>query len=399
MQNIDLQMNNGNRIQRISFVCVTFCGILFILFGVLPKVPSPVTRMLRPIFIALCLVTYPLSRYYKLGSQKIHVISLIYYTMIFLNFPMSSIAVEAYLSAALFMVFFFFASNRLWSEREIKYLFITLIVACNIQALIVLVSNPTLLHSSGTSHLNFLGLSVNRNPVAYALCIGPLCSVLALLYSRHNRSIFKDAFYVISCAIGYFTVFAIGCRGAFLSATLGCICIVWQKTRDCKNAAERFTRKALVVILVLAALTVAVSVSKGTYSERLFQFGEEANDSGRDVLWEEAWELIDEKPVFGGGFDYWESTGHLMGTHNTFLTFMVSTGWIGGILLGLFLIAAVFEMLKTRNLIPVAFMAEVLLHSWAEPGMDYYAYIPLTLAFIITRYLQYQSNNLERIFC
>ena len=88
-----------------------------------------------------------------------------------------------------------------------------------------------------------------------------------------------------------------------------------------------------------------------------------------------------------------------MGTHNTFLTFMVSTGWIGGILLGLFLIAAVFEMLKTRNLIPVAFMAEVLLHSWAEPGMDYYAYIPLTLAFIITRYLQYQSNNLERIFC
>ena len=209
MQNIDLQMNNGNRIQRISFVCVMLCGILFILFGVLPKVPSPVTRMLRPIFIALCLVTYPLSRYYKLGSQKIHVISLIYYTMIFLNFPMSSIAVEAYLSAALFMVFFFFASNRLWSEREIKYLFITLIVACNIQALIVLVSNPTLLHSSGTSHLNFLGLSVNRNPVAYALCIGPLCSVLALLYSRHNRSIFKDAFYVISCAIVYFTVFAI----------------------------------------------------------------------------------------------------------------------------------------------------------------------------------------------
>lgn len=142
----------------------------------------------------------------------------------------------------------------------------------------------------------------------------------------------------------------------------------------------------IAVVLILVVLFSSMLVSQGTFASRLFDFGDDDSGSGRDVLWDEAWELIDEKPVFGGGFDYWADTGHSMGTHNAFLTFMVSTGWIGGILLGAFLLQMLIAALKTRNLIPLGFAAEIVTHTWTEPGMDYFAYIPLILTFILAEY-------------
>lgn len=397
MNNMDIQVNNAVK-RKISFACIMLSGIFFVILGVLPKVPSDVTRLFRPAFIALCIVTYSVSRYYRLGSQKIQVINLLYYSMIFISFPISGISIEAYISNALFIMMLLFASNRQWSGREIKLIFLSVIVACSVQAIVMLMSNPNLLKNSGSSHVEFFGTIVNRNAAGYAIALGPLCSMLMLLYDIERRTPFKRLFYLTTCLLCSATVFAIGCRGAFLSDAIGLACIIWQKTREGRSSAERFRRRSFAVILMIAVLFTAMSVSHGTYSERLFQFGEDFDDSGRAELWDEAWELIDAKPLFGGGFDYWEATGHTMGTHNTFLTFMVSTGWVGGILLGLFLLAALIEMLRTRNLVPIAFMAEVFFHSWAEPGMDYYAYIPLVLAYIVTRYLQYQRNDLRKLF-
>ena len=123
------------------------------------------------------------------------------------------------------------------------------------------------------------------------------------------------------------------------------------------------------------------------------------DDSGRGRLWDKAWDMIDENPVFGGGFDYWDdNSGESLGTHNTFLTIMVMSGYVGGILFALFLSAVFLDLLRVRNLIPLAFLMELLMHSYTESGMDYYAYIPLILALVLARYISYQSDDITSLF-
>ena len=397
MDNQRLQQNSyiGH---RISFACLVLCGILALILGVQPKLPSSVTQLLRPAFIAICLLTLHLGGYYKLGAAKYQLLNLAYFTIIFFIFPIHSNAIMTYVSILLFILFFIFAANRKWSRKEIALILLAVVIACDIQALLILYSNPGLLRIGGSSHLDFLGVTVNRNPVAFAITPGTLCGMFVFLYGGNRKSVFSKLFYLMSCLVCSFAVFALGCRSAFLSAAAGLTCIVWQKTRDGVNYKEIFNRRVFAIMIILLVVFTAYKVSAGTYSERLFDFSDASDDSGRDVLWEEAWNCIDENPVFGNGFGYWEESGHEMGTHNTFLTFMVSTGWVGGILLGWFLLMSLIEILKTRNLIPLSFMAELLLHSWTEPLMDYYAYVPLILAFILARYLQHKSNDLRTIF-
>lgn len=383
---------------RLSFACLFLCMMMFLILGVLPKIPSPVTRILRPLFITLSVLSFPKCRYYPLGSLKYHIVNLLYYTVIFLWFPFSSISIEAYISAMMFILFLVFAASRKWTRKEIELIIIVIVIACDVQALLTLISNSNLLHSNGSSHLSFLGTQVNRNPVAFAIVPGTLCGAFAFLYSNGTKGNVNKAFFLLSIVLCFFVVFAIGCRSAFFSSAVGIACIAWQKARDGATPKEKVRRKAFVILLLIIATIGAMYAAKGTYSSRLFEFGAEANSSGRDQLYEEAWRLIDEKPIFGGGFDYWESNGNTMGTHNTFLTFMVSTGWVGGILLGLFLLAVLNEIIKTRNLVPISFMIEVFLHSWTEPGMDYYAYIPLLLSIVLTRYLRYENSNIGSIF-
>ena len=56
-----------------------------------------------------------------------------------------------------------------------------------------------------------------------------------------------------------------------------------------------------------------------------------------------------------------------------------------------FFVIAAIELIRSRSLVPLAFFVEALFHFLTEPGMDYYAYIPFVLAFVIQRYCQ--SNH------
>ena len=67
-------------------------------------------------------------------------------------------------------------------------------------------------------------------------------------------------------------------------------------------------------------------------------------------------------------------------------------------MLACFLLAAAVEMIKGRNLIPLAFVAELFCHTYTEPSMDYYAYIPLVLAYILVRYSRYKSSDTRGLF-
>lgn len=384
--------------RRVSFSCVVLCIVLGMILGIMSVLPVQATQLFRPAFIATCLLPMGFSDYYPLGAAKTHIISLIYYTGILFGFTVTSATITTYISIALFIVFFVLAANRVWSKREIRLILITVTLACTVSSAITLICNPGIFKNSGSSHIDFLGVTMNRNTIAFCAVPGALCGMFLLLYDRYRKSFLKDIFFLLCCLICSFSLFSLACRSAFFAATAGLICIVWQKARDAQLKQERFNRKMLAIFLMLLVLMSSMFLAKGTFSARLFEFSGDDSNSGREELWDEAWELIDEKPVFGGGFSYWEDTGHSMGTHNAFLTYMVMSGWIGGILLGLFLLQVLIAALKTRNLIPLGFAAEIVTHTWTEPGMDYFAYIPLILTFILIRYLKYQSKDYGTIF-
>ena len=126
---------------RLSFACLFLCMMMFLILGVLPKIPSPVTRILRPLFITLSVLSFPKCRYYPLGSLKYHIVNLLYYTVIFLWFPFSSISIEAYISAMMFILFLVFAASRKWTRKEIELIIIVIVIIAIVIIAIIIVHN------------------------------------------------------------------------------------------------------------------------------------------------------------------------------------------------------------------------------------------------------------------
>lgn len=87
-----------------------------------------------------------------------------------------------------------------------------------------------------------------------------------------------------------------------------------------------------------------------------------------------------------------------MGTHNSFLTTMLYSGFVGGGLLALFFLSLLLSALKTKNYLSISFWIEAFMHSMTEGSLDYYAYIPLVLASITLLFGQSHRNGVASIF-
>lgn len=375
----------------ISASCIVLCLIFLLVLGFLPVLSAGLTRFFRPAFILISLLGLR-SGIYKFGAEKWMILNLIYYIAIFFAFPITSNSFETVVSMELFGLFFILAAARPWNRREIKLFLQTVVFASVICATVLLYSNPNLLHSGGVDRLRFLSGDLNRNTFAFSLVPGALCATLFILY-RRNR--FERAICFAMCVLCAYTVFAIGCRSAFYSLVIGMFLILWQKSRDVTSSKSRAFIKISIILAFFLILIIITIVSKGTYSERLFNV---SSGSGRERIWEQAWSLVQQKPWFGGGYDYWIDNGIELGTHNTFLLIMLYSGYVGGALLAMFLIAVLLEIFKGYNLIPLSFVAELLCHIYSETSMDYYAYIPLILSFVILRYILHQKKGIDTIF-
>lgn len=390
MGNARLKSEYVNR--KASLPCWTLCGVFALILGFLPALSGSVTQVLRPMFILICLVF--MGRYYRLHSEKWQIVLLVYWFITLMLNPLTASAIRSYIALLLFGFFFVFAASRAWTAREIRLIINTVAFATLFFLIVLIYSNDGIINKGDGVHISFFSFVCNRNSAAFGCVPGVLCAELGLLYGKGKKT--KRLLYLITMIIGLYVIFGLACRSAFVSAAVGAALIIWQTTIDKGDYRKRFTSRAVIFVLVLIAFVSAYFLAQGTSSERLFDMDD---DSGRSTLWDKAWELIDEKPILGGGFDYWgENSGEELGTHNTLLTIMVMSGYVGGILFLLFMIAALCDLLKAGNLIPLAFFCELAMHSYTESGMDYYAYIPLILAFIIARYTEFQSKNISTLF-
>ena len=390
-------VNEDRKARVLSFACLILCGLLTVILGIQYIMPDMLVTLLKPIFVAACLVSLPIH-YYKLSCFRPLAYLAVYYVFVLLAHPITNMTLSTFISFELFLVFFFFAGLRKWSKREIAWILRTVCIGCSIQAAIVLGSNPELLRSSGNAHILYLGVELNRNTAAFGIAPGGVSAIFLLFFDDRAGAVrLKRMGYLAGAALCMFTVLAIGCRSAFFSMAGGLLIMYWQKTGSVESRRKRRNQRALLILGIIVVYLIALTVTEGTYSARLLQFGENFDDSGRRVYWRIAWERIMETPVFGGGFDNMPHSLYL-GTHNSFLTIMLYGGFIAVAFVALSFLLCIRESIRCRNLLPLAFMAETLMHSMTEPGFDYYAYIPLCLTAILLRYIQYQSDDVSTMF-
>ena len=378
--------------QRISIPCISLCILIVVILGVLPIVPATIAKIVKPAFIVLCVVFF-FFFYYHFGYEKWLMVFLAYlFVILIANLHVDPNSVSEYISMLLFALFFLCAGLRIWNRLEIRMILDFVVLACFTYAVIVIVSNHGLLLSSGDQHIRFFSQTLNRNTSSFAVVPGTVAALLMLFYGK--KSPMRTIFSILAFLVCFYTVVALSCRSAFLAAVSGAFLIVWQATREHADKGRRFGRRTFFLILVFVFLLIGMDILEGTNSSRLFDY----SYTGRDGLWDAAWELILEKPVFGGGFGYWARSGQVMSPHNTFLNYMMISGFVGGIFFVLMIVAMLVECMKAHNIVALAFATEMILHSISEAGLDYYAYIPLILETIVLRYTEYQGQDVFEIF-
>ena len=388
----------------VSIPCIALCLMLVAVLGYLPALPSSISQVFRPILIVLCFLIPSKLQYRFSITDKALILYLAYFLMVFLVHPITKDTAMAYGAALLFGFFFIILAKRYWNKREIQAVLFSVALACTIFAVILYRENPDMLHNHPYGGFTFRGYHINDNAAAFELVPGILCSLALLLFHHPNyakkrkRGVFVHIALLCSAVFCMFVVFCIGARSAFFSAVLGSVCIVYQKTRTYHSSSARMRALVIMVLSLVILIGVGMHVTEGTHSARLFDIESLDDTNGRDDLADEARPMIHKKPLFGGGYNYWaEEGGSTLGTHNTFLTVMVRGGYIGGVLLFFFLCAMLIETVSTKNFLLIAFLIETVLHTLTESDLDYFAYIPLLITFILLRYAKIHNCAAEEI--
>ena len=376
--------------QHVSLPCLAFCALIFGIIATLPLLNDTFVQMLRPAFIVLCVLSNR-TGYYRLSYEKI-LIALMIYLLIPLLHDHSGAAVSSYISMVLFAIFFLLAGSNIWTKKEIRFVFWAAAISCTFYALILMYSNNYLWHLSGNQHISYLSRTVNRNPASFSVAPGLLCALFLFLFS--DKNMFARITLVCSMVICGYTVIMLACRSAFVASFIGVVMMLWATSGNEANNSSRVLRRLLLIIVVFVGVQLLANLLSGTNSARIFDY----SDTGREDIWERAWELIQDKPVLGGGFNYWAENGLAIGTHNTFITYMLISGFTGGAILTLFFLMFIRECAAGKHLIAMAFFMQTFMHSLSEAGLDYYAYFPLCFAAMILRAEQVQSFSKRSVF-
>ena len=392
-----MQMNRRGGV----FPLYAICAVLFLILGTLPALPSALTQTFRPVVIAVCFF-FPTAYTYRLSrSHWALIVFHIYITFVFLAHPLSMDNCMAWAAMVLFAAFFILLTQRVWTRKEINTILHVVLFACIVFCLLLYRDNPRLFHNDQGEDISFFGNHVNSNSAAFAIVPGAITGAFLLFFSNiagHKTAFLWRLCYLGTAVLAYIMLVGMGGRSAFFAAVIGGIMIVWEWGEAIRQRNKRIVFRVFLVLLLLVIYHYGPIWTEGTHAYRVFDYDNLTDMNGRDDMAEVAMSLIREHPFFGGGFGYWDlKTNHDLMVHNTFLSNGVTGGYTAMVLLVTFFVFAAFELISSKSMVPLAFYVEALFHSLTEPGMDYYAYIPLILAFILLRYCQFHNCGPKQI--
>ena len=169
-----------------------------------------------------------------------------------------------------------------------------------------------------------------------------------------------------------------------------------------------------VVIPVAGILLFNINLESLVYSlglEKYFRIKDFESGSGRVFAWRYAWSLVEQRPIIGCGFaceeynfiyrttyELW-STGHQGGVHNSYLAYIVNTGFVGFTLYFGFL-ASLFRRIRNRGFM-IPFVAScafsAMFESWLFSSLSAFhiLFLVTTVQLLSDRFLPRQEQFRE----
>lgn len=223
----------------------------------------------------------------------------------------------------------------------------------------------------------FTGVFVNQNPFAIILLIHIILSTI--YYSQANTYKYLILFSMVLSA--FFLVLTMS-RSVIFSLII--ITILYQ-IRILK------TKKGVFILIVSIALVVFATYYLYEYIELIRVRTEQAGTSGRTEIWADAFEKFRGNYLLGlGNYTFSSYGGVQLSAHNFYIQKLVSDGLISFIFLFLFLIHALFNVIKVyfsnrislfegcnKLLFAVSFVA-IILHQFFEASLTS-GFQPLTI--------------------
>lgn len=199
----------------------------------------------------------------------------------------------------------------------------------------------------------FFGYQYTRNYLDYGMKI----ILPAFMFSSIQRKFYKKLFYIIIEISSFVLLVFFSNRNALLVSLVAYIILDLLITKP--------SNRKLFKYLIFSSLVFSISFftkeivlflinnSVGIYSYSLNAIlqmleGTSTGLSSRDIIWSNAFRLLNNNPLFGVGIGYF----HMLNgefVHNIFLEILVSFGYFFGIAIILYILLSVFKIIKNNK--------------------------------------------------
>lgn len=387
-----LQSEQIREKKRISFACVLVSIVFYSVYSqfLIMNIPEMITMMFRPILSVFVLFKMRVEGSIHSSARTMTFVSMVYclFSLLYTQISLSSLKIAG--SIVLFLLMFYVVTGAKWNQREISFIIFVTFVACFSCVVVFFISNDPFDFSAAIEgRIQFLGVEVNRNQNTYAFSVGAL---LGISYLRYGRNIPKIVVFVMTALLLYGVLYSQS-RGAFICLVAGIICLECHEIKNTwRKARGKATLRSCVVIIIFLIIWI---VLKNSELSRLVD-GE--STSGREIGIRNAWNMFLQTDIFGklfgNGYLYESQHTDTIGVHLVYLTFLVSTGIIGSILI---LLIFLFSMRRTKGEAAWSLVVFSFCKTLFE-GLDYYVYIPLIISTIITNYIYVYHGNVDELF-
>ena len=309
--------------------------------------------------------------------------------------------------AIIFMFVWIIVSN--WSQRDIRYLFNCIFVFLTIFAVATFIQAfaPNLIDKICSIVLSDSALETNRafvrerdiygglpgltaqigtNAFYMTLFVG-IC-LIRFVYSKRKRKLL----YLIGMSIGMFDLISTSKRGLLLFCCLMSVLIVVIYFK-------KQMIKAVVLCLFIGVAICAVLFLSDIGASMIEKFLE-GGLSGREQLWANAWNEFLAHPILGMGVDSYK-TQYGMDAHNIFLQILCETGFVGFILLIMFVVVNFIKIMRScigsadknnRELLMFSLFVQGIFILWGVSGNTLYDQ-PVLCTYMVAIGIYYASKS------
>lgn len=231
------------------------------------------------------------------------------------------------------------------------------------------------------------GITGQTGRLAFYLVIG-----LAIVFERLNRKGYKNYIYLSLLVIFVLAVYLTTKRAALIGIIL-CIIIIYFINLFKKG----LTKQSIILFFIAILICISIAPKLIDY----INGDTEDISNGRFFLYEQAWNLIEEKPLWGHGF-YYYSESYGIGTHNIYLQLWVENGLIALTVYLVFLFYNLYISLKImhknkkENVLQASFFIQlffVIYGFFGNPLYDTYMLLPYFIAIYLLWVEKYERKN------